>query len=76
MIATLGRTLPSGAGWSYEVKWDGYRAMLVKDGTRVRVISRNLKDLTGAYPHLAAAAASVTPESAILDGEIVAIDLW
>jgi bifunctional non-homologous end joining protein LigD len=55
------------------VKWDGYRAMIVKDGARVRLISRNLKDLTSAYPHVAAAAARLTDGSLIVDGEIVAI---
>ena len=35
---------------------------------------RNLKDLTADYPHIAAAAGTVTSESALLDGEIVALD--
>jgi bifunctional non-homologous end joining protein LigD len=74
MMATLGSTLPVGERWSYEVKWDGYRAMLVKQGSRTRLISRNLKDLTADYPHLAAAAAGVTAKDAMIDGEIVAVD--
>jgi bifunctional non-homologous end joining protein LigD len=63
-------------GWSYEVKWDGYRAQLVKNGSRVRLISRILKDLTADYPHIPAAAAALTRQDAIIDGEIVALDLW
>ncbi len=74
MMATNAAALPVGDRWTYEIKWDGYRAQLVKDGRRVQVISRNLKDLSAAYPHLAAAASSLTREDAIVDGEIVALD--
>jgi bifunctional non-homologous end joining protein LigD len=73
-MATPAAALPLGRGWSYEVKWDGYRALLIKDGARVRLVSRNLKDLTSAYPQIAAAAPRVTREDAILDGEVVALD--
>jgi bifunctional non-homologous end joining protein LigD len=66
--------LPVGDDWSYEIKWDGYRALLVKEGARARLISRNLKDLTADYPNVAAAGARLAPGSFILDGEIVAVD--
>ena len=74
MMATLAPALPVGDEWSYEVKWDGYRAMIVKDQSRVRLISRNLKDFTGAYPQIAQAAGRLAAERLILDGEIVALD--
>jgi DNA ligase D-like protein (predicted ligase) len=74
MMATPAQVLPTGRGWSYEIKWDGYRAMLVKDSTGARLISRNLKDFTRDYPHIAASAAQVTSESVMLDGEVVALD--
>jgi bifunctional non-homologous end joining protein LigD len=74
MMATIATTLPVGDGWSYEVKWDGYRAQLLNDGTRTRLISRNLKDLTADYPHIPAALPKVTKEPVLLDGEIVALD--
>jgi DNA ligase D-like protein (predicted ligase) len=73
MTATLATILPAGPQWSYEVKWDGYRALLVKDASRIRLLSRNLKDLTANYSHIAAAALSL-PDSVLLDGEIVALD--
>jgi bifunctional non-homologous end joining protein LigD len=74
MMATPSATLPSGPDWSYEVKWDGYRAQAVKNGAAVSLASRNLKDITGQFPGIAAAAAGVDANSALLDGEIVAID--
>ena len=74
MAATPAQALPTGAKWTYEVKWDGYRALLLKDGSRARLLSRNRKDLSRDYPHIVAAAASVGPQSVILDGEIVALD--
>ena len=74
MAATPAQALPTGAKWTYEVKWDGYRALLLKDGGRARLLSRNRKDLSRDYPQIVAAAASVGPQSVILDGEIVALD--
>jgi bifunctional non-homologous end joining protein LigD len=56
------------------VKWDGYRALLLKEGSRTRLISRNLKDLSASYPHIVTAASTVSPHALILDGEIVALD--
>ena len=46
MLATAAAVLPAGQAWSYEVKWDGYRALAVKDGPRVQLLSRNQKNLT------------------------------
>ncbi len=74
MAATLVDELPAGDGWLYEVKLDGYRALVMKDGARVRLRSRNDKDLTAAYPTIAAAGARLGARSAVVDGEIVAVD--
>src|SRR5215471_13517786 len=75
MLATPASSLPTGDAWTYEVKWDGYRAIAVKDGARVRLMSRNQKDLTRDYPTVVAAVAGIEPRKAILDGEIVALDI-
>jgi ATP-dependent DNA ligase len=48
MLALLGDRLPSGPEWSYEVKWDGYRVLLVKHGASVQLRSRRNADLTDA----------------------------
>jgi bifunctional non-homologous end joining protein LigD len=74
MMASRGTVLPRGDDWSYEVKWDGYRAQAVKNGAAVALASRNLKDITLQFPGVARAASRVRAQSAVLDGEIVALD--
>ncbi|HVE75177.1 MAG TPA: ATP-dependent DNA ligase [Actinomycetota bacterium] len=71
MLCRLEEKLPSGPDWVFEPKWDGFRGILFKDGGRVRLASRNGKDLGAYFPNLIAAAASL-PDCAI-DGEIVAV---
>ncbi|MBW8866918.1 MAG: non-homologous end-joining DNA ligase [Acidobacteria bacterium] len=74
MMATRAGSLPDGSDWSYEVKWDGYRAQVIKSGDLVALASRNLKDITRQFPAIAGAVARMPAQSAILDGEIVALD--
>jgi bifunctional non-homologous end joining protein LigD len=74
MMAKLTDKLPEGEQWTYEVKWDGYRALLLKSGDRVRLLSRKDNDLTAIYPTIEAAGRKLEAETAILDGEIVALD--
>ena len=74
MLALLSPTLPVGPAWSYEVKWDGYRALIDKHGSRVAVYSRRSADLTKTYPSVASAARTIHARDAVLDGEIVALD--
>lgn len=73
MLATPAREPPAGAGWAFEVKWDGVRALARAAGGELRVASRSGEDATGRYPELAGIAAAI-PGGAILDGEIVALD--
>ena len=74
MLASPATTLPEGLLWTYEVKWDGYRALAIKQGPRVQILSRNQKDLTRDYPDVVAAIRTLRVADAVLDGEIVAID--
>jgi bifunctional non-homologous end joining protein LigD len=74
MAAVAAKELPQGAEWTYEVKWDGYRALVIKHGAQVRILSRNNKDLTPMYPGVAAAGLRIKAEQAVIDGEIVALD--
>jgi bifunctional non-homologous end joining protein LigD len=73
MAARAVKTLPEGAEWLYEPKLDGYRALLFKDGARVRILSRNEKELTAMYPGLAAAGLRLNAAQVVVDGEIVAL---
>jgi bifunctional non-homologous end joining protein LigD len=74
MAAEVASRLPEGDDWMYEVKFDGYRALVIKNGDRVQLRSRNNKDLTGAYSTIHAAGLSLRAKSAVVDGEVVAID--
>ncbi|MGP5263026.1 non-homologous end-joining DNA ligase, partial [Glutamicibacter arilaitensis] len=59
--------------WSYEMKWDGYRALAVVQDKKTRLLSRNGHDLAEDFPELQELG-SLLDERAILDGEIVALD--
>jgi bifunctional non-homologous end joining protein LigD len=75
MLATLAEEIPSGPGWLFEVKWDGYRALAyVRDG-KATLVSRNDNDLTARFPTVAKAIeqAVKTPDC-VLDGEVCALD--
>ena len=73
MKATAG-DLPIGEDWTYEVKWDGMRALcFVRDGA-LRVQSANERDVTVSWPELAGLPAALPARSLLLDGELVATD--
>jgi DNA ligase D-like protein (predicted ligase) len=74
MAARAVQHLPQGPEWLYELKLDGYRALILKDHESVRIVSRNEHDLTRAYPSIVAAAGKLAARCVTLDGEIVAID--
>jgi len=63
-----------GADWVFEIKWDGYRAIAFIESGRVRLVSRNQNDLTPRYPELRDLPQFLKAKSAILDGEVVALD--
>ena len=74
MAARVVDSLPEGREWMYEVKLDGYRALLIKNGDKVQIRSRNDRDMTATYPSVAAAARRLRADRAVVDGEIVAVD--
>jgi ATP-dependent DNA ligase len=65
--------LPSGAGWQYEPKWDGFRCLAFKDGRKVDLLSRNQRALNRYFPELVDAFQALTSKRLVLDGEIVLI---
>jgi bifunctional non-homologous end joining protein LigD len=75
MLATLASELPSGKGWLFEVKWDGFRAIGRVAGGEATLTSRNGYDLTGRFPNVAKelAKALKTPDC-VVDGEVCALD--
>jgi bifunctional non-homologous end joining protein LigD len=63
-----------GDDWLFEIKWDGYRAVSFLENGKVRLVSRNQNDLTQRFSELQNMAKFVKAKTAILDGEVVALD--
>ncbi|HVZ16896.1 MAG TPA: non-homologous end-joining DNA ligase, partial [Terriglobales bacterium] len=74
MLATLIDEPFSSAEWLYEIKWDGYRAIGFLEDGRIRLVSRNQNEMTSLYPELQTIPKHVKATTAILDGEVVALD--
>ncbi len=74
MLAKLGSLPANEAGFGFEVKWDGIRALSYYEPGRFRIESRNLNDITAQYPELRRLGRQLGSRDAILDGEIVALD--
>jgi bifunctional non-homologous end joining protein LigD len=74
MLASSGQMPPHGAGWEFEVKWDGVRAIAYVRPGRLRLESRNLNDITDAYPEVRGLLRQLGMREAVLDGEIIAFD--
>ena len=70
----VGRLPDEQSAWLYEVKWDGYRMLVIKDGKALKLLSRNNKDHTANYPSIIEAAGSIMAEQAVIDGELVVLD--
>lgn len=73
MKATLAADPPKHGDWLYELKFDGYRALALKGGDEVQLLSRNKKNFADRFPEIAEAVGSLRGSFA-LDGEIVALD--
>ena len=73
MLLLRTEKLPEGPNWSYELKFDGYRALAIKSGGRVQLRSRNDNDFTARYSGIADALSGL-PDDTVIDGEVVALD--
>jgi ATP-dependent DNA ligase len=65
---------PVTKGWVFEEKYDGYRILAYKAGSRVTLLSRNDTDYTKTFAEVAADVARLRPRTLLLDGEAVAFD--
>src|SRR5215471_1707519 len=74
MAPTLVREPFHRDGWIYEEKVDGWRLLAYKDRERVRLVSRNGRDLTRRFAAIAGAVAKLTARSLVLDGEVAIFD--
>ncbi len=72
-IPTRGTSVPSGSDWLHEVKYDGYRLRLERDGDRVRLFTRGGYNWTDRYPWIVEAARKVRQKRFVLDGEAVVL---
>ena len=73
MLATPGRLPGSDEGWAYEIKWDGVRAITFVEGGRIRMQSRNDKELAPSFPEFREIGLVLGSRPCVLDGEIVVI---
>lgn len=74
MLARSGDLPREDGRWAYEIKWDGVRAIGYVEGGRLRLASRNGRDITPRYPELRELGRALGSAEAVLDGEVVAFD--
>src|SRR5579862_8138923 len=71
MLAKRVGALPDGEDWIFEPKWDGFRALVFRDGDEVLIQSRDEKPLNRYFPELVDPLRAQLPARCVLDGEIV-----
>src|SRR5436190_2359297 len=72
MLAKRIAELPRSGEWIFEPKWDGFRALVFRDGDEIYIQSRDAKPLNRYFPELLEPLRKQLPEQCVLDGEIVA----
>ncbi|MDP9224437.1 MAG: ATP-dependent DNA ligase [Actinomycetota bacterium] len=71
MLSKVADEIPRGKGWLYEPKWDGFRALIFKEGDHIEIASRDARDLVRYFPELPPLLLGCLPASCVIDGEIV-----
>ena len=71
MLAKLTRAIPTGPGFLFEPKWDGFRCIVFRDGDEIVLQSRNQRPFNRYFPELVPVLAEALPERCVVDGEIV-----
>ena len=72
-LPTKGDTVPTGPDWIHEIKYDGYRLLVIRYGARVRLLSRSGLDWTKRFPWIAEAALQNRQTRFVIDGEAVVL---
>src|SRR3954468_1189298 len=70
-LLTASKKVPDRPDWIYQIKHDGYRLIVQRDGKRVRLFTRNGYDWSDRYPPITEAALRIRSSSFVLDGEAV-----
>ena len=73
MLSAATDALPQGDGWQFEPKWDGFRALVFRDGDDVTLQSRDTKPMNRYFPELIEPLRAILPERCVIDGEIVIV---
>jgi ATP-dependent DNA ligase len=73
-LPTFARFPPPGPDWLHEIKHDGYRMLALRDGERVRLVSRYGVDWTHGFPAVVAAVEALAARNCLIDGEVIACD--
>ncbi|HUP48042.1 MAG TPA: ATP-dependent DNA ligase [Thermoanaerobaculia bacterium] len=73
MLSTAAGSLPTGEGWQFEPKWDGFRTLVFRDGEEILLQSRDEKPMNRYFPELLDPLAAALPDRCVVDGEIVIV---
>lgn len=71
MEAKLVDRLPEDAGWQFEPKWDGFRALAWRDGERIEIVSKSGKSLARYFPEIVSLLSATEEHRFLLDGELI-----
>lgn len=71
MLAATQPDLPTGEGWEYEPKWDGFRIVAHRSGAEVALVSRGARPMTRYFPEVLEAFRRLPADPVVLDGELV-----
>src|SRR4051794_11952422 len=71
MLSAPEDDIPVGEGWLYEPKWDGFRALIYRDGDSLQIASRKQQPLARYFPELVTLFLESLPARAVVDGEII-----
>src|SRR3954464_8285548 len=69
------KTVPTGADWIHEIKYDGYRGRIVRDGKNIRLLSKSGLDWAWRFPWIVETALKIKQSQFVVDGEICVLDV-